>query len=469
MGQMDTRERRWMLGGVLLSVLGVLGSTMIGFLTNVLSGGSPPGFLKPLQGWLWPLLGLFTLTGVVVAAVSLVHSARGPGGGEHLVRYASNLVRRNVHFSGRADLLDQVRRTLAGERGVVALVARRDGAAPTQALYGMPGVGKTELALEYAHRQYEEGAYTIVWWILAEDPAQIPLQLATLCRRLGRPVPDGEDQVSGAFAELARRDRWLLVFDNVRAESDIAEFIPGTGRGHVIVTSRHQAWSPLTAPLSVDVFSPAEAREFLTKLLPETTPADADSLAEALGRLPLALDQAAAYLRRHPVTVSRFLELYAAEPLRVLDAGRAAGYPHSVLRTYALALAEVGRRSPAALQFLELCSFLAPDGIPENLPDFGADLLPNPLGTLAGDELARLEMIGLLADYSLINRRDGGFGVHRLIQKITRDAMPAERRERWLLCALEVLNRAGAAGGLPPQALLAHSEAVASHETAGSA
>src|SRR3712207_8722740 len=112
-----------------------------------------------------------------------------------------------------------------------------EGTLVVQALYGLGGVGKTQLALEYAHRFAAD--LDLVWWIDAEQPVLIPNQLAALASRLGLPAGSTvADTVDRLLAELRRRVRWLLIFDNAERPTDIAAYRPG-GAGHVLITSRN--------------------------------------------------------------------------------------------------------------------------------------------------------------------------------------------------------------------------------------
>ncbi|GAA2731394.1 FxSxx-COOH system tetratricopeptide repeat protein [Actinocorallia aurantiaca] len=429
---------------------GLISVAVLPALINIVTGGT---LLPEVLPWV-----AVAVVVPLVIAVQIATDWKAGRSEEALIPHASNLRDRNPHFSGRAELLDDLRASLG--RGVVALVAQ-----PKQALHGMPGIGKTEVALEYAHRHYAAGDYDIVWWIAAEDSEQIPRQLGTLCWKLDLPVGDAEDKVSAAFSVLDRRERWLLVYDNVRSEQEIARYLPGSSRGHLVLTSRNASWSPSTNALRVDVFTADEARDFLDKSIPGQIDDDLDALAEELGRLPLALDQASSFIRRRDITIETYLRLYKSNPADVLDSGDVANYPRSVLVTYAMALAELREKSQAALQFLWLCSFLAPDGIPESLLEHAAPVLPQPLRAVAANELARLNLYGLLADYSLIRRQEGGvLGVHRLVQQITRERIPPGHRGRWLFKAAEALNLTGRKDPELRTALIAHRREVSRHQ-----
>ncbi|MGW5482558.1 TIR domain-containing protein [Streptomyces sp. NPDC004008] len=188
-----------------------------------------------------------------------------------------NLPARNASFTGRDSLLVHLRQTLA-TRGRVAV----------QALHGRGGVGKTQLAVEYAHRF--AGEYELAWWIAAEDPALIPDQLAQLATRIGAAPADAPsaDAVDALLGELRTRSRRLLVFDNIEDPAVLAPYLPGGG-GHVLITSRSPHWQAHASPLNVDVFTRAESVALLHAhgaVLGET---DADLLADTLDDLPSPL------------------------------------------------------------------------------------------------------------------------------------------------------------------------------------
>src|SRR5215470_11967156 len=160
---------------------------------------------------------------------------------------AWNIPARNPRFTGRDDLLAGVRaRLLAADTAVV------------QALHGMGGIGKTQLATEYAHRYAE--SYDLAWWINAEQGGLIGDQVAALGFALGCVQPGAGTEVvrAAVLAELRRRGRWLLVFDNAETPAGIGPWLPG-GSGHVLITSRERAWAEVAAPVEVDVLARAES------------------------------------------------------------------------------------------------------------------------------------------------------------------------------------------------------------------
>src|SRR3954468_6420850 len=181
---------------------------------------------------------------------------------------------RNPRFTGRDGMLAELRRRLhAGEATLVV-----------QALYGLGGVGKTQLATEYAHRFAAD--YDLVWWIDAEQPVLIPDQLARLAARLDlTPGATVADTVDRLLAELRDRDRWLLVFDNAERPADVAAYRPG-GAGHVLITSRFPGWGAFGGRLEVDVLTRAETIALLRTRISAMTEELADEFAAELGDLP---------------------------------------------------------------------------------------------------------------------------------------------------------------------------------------
>jgi len=208
---------------------------------------------------------------------------------------------RSPNFTGRDYLLNHLRKALQSGHAV----------ALTQAITGLGGVGKTQLALEYSYRHASE--YGIVWWVRAEEPAKLAADYAALAQPLDLPEKDAHElEVIGkaVWEWLGQNTGWLLVFDNAPSPEDVTRYFPhGTG-GHVIVTSRDPNWRGVAGALPVQVMEPDEARKFLLKRTGETDEEAAAELAKELGYLPLALEQAGAYIEATGRSLSDYLQLY---------------------------------------------------------------------------------------------------------------------------------------------------------------
>jgi DNA-binding XRE family transcriptional regulator/tetratricopeptide (TPR) repeat protein len=349
-----------------------------------------------------------------VPAAEVLAAVPGPGPAGALPR-VWNIPARNPGFTGRDGLLAAVReRLLAGDAAVV------------QALHGMGGVGKTQLAAEYAHR-FAAG-YELAWWINAEQGGLIGDQVAALGTALGCVQPGAGMEVVRAvvLAELRARGRWLLVFDNAEDPADVAAWLPG-GSGHVLITSREAGWAELAAPVEVDVLARAESVVLVQARVARLGGADADRLAAGLGDLPLALAQAAAFLAGTGMAVDEYLGLLQARAGPLLDQAAPGSHPRSLAAATGLTAARLAADDPAAAELASLCAFLAPDPIPEELFTGAPGILPGELAGPAADPLAWRQTLASLARQSLARIDHRGLQMHRLTQAILRDRLtPAQ-------------------------------------------
>jgi hypothetical protein len=224
-------------------------------------------------------------------------------------------------------------------------------------LHGIPGVGKTQLARAYAHRTRADTE--IGWWIPAHDRLSTIAALALLGRRLGI---RGEDQESAAAATvdlLGRRDRWLLIFDNAVTEADLTGLIPPSGTGRVVITSRNPAFERIAEPVAVDPFAREQSARFLTERTGSRDQRAAEAIAELVGDLPLALEQAAAYCVLTGVSLAEYARRFRGARRRLLRA-EAPLDRLGVEGTLRLAFRQAAGRSAAAVQLLRLLAFMAP-------------------------------------------------------------------------------------------------------------
>ena len=335
-----------------------------------------------------------------------------------------NIPARNPGFTGRDGLLAAVReRLLAGDRAVV------------QALQGMGGVGKTQLAIEYAHRFAE--AYDLAWWVNAEQAGLIGDQFAALGAALGCVQPGaGVEAVRAAvLGELRERGRWLLVFDNAENPADISRWLPGGG-GHVLITSRERDWAEIAAPVEVDVLARAESVAILQDRVTGLGAADADRLAAQLGDLPLAVAQAAGFMAETGMPAAQYLELLRTQAGKLLDqAAPGSSYPRSLAAATRLIADRLDGEDPAAAQLASVCAFLAPEPIPEDLFTSAPGELPGELAARAADPLAWRQTLAHLARQSLARIDQRGLVMHRLTQAILRDRLTPEQAAATRACS----------------------------------
>jgi tetratricopeptide (TPR) repeat protein len=240
---------------------------------------------------------------------------------------------------------------------------------------------------------------------------------------------------------LADHDRWLLVFDNVTWPEDVTSLFPQGGGGQVLVTSRWAAWGEWATPLRLEVLSREEAVAFVRKRTGATDEQAAVALAEALGDLPLALAEAAAYIEQTQVGLDEYLQLVQERAMELFDMDQSAGAERRVATVWSLSLERVRDEAPAAEALLQLCAFLAPDNIPRSLPREHAAVLPEELGHSARDLLAYNKMLGVLGRYSMATVTPTALGLHRLVQAVIR-ARLEDREGRWVHIAVELIDAA---------------------------
>ena len=337
-----------------------------------------------------------------------------------------NVGHRNANFTGRNSVLDTLRNQLTAKGSAVVLPV---------ALHGLGGVGKTQVALEYAHRFKSD--YDLVWWINAEVPDFINTSLADLAGRFG--VRVGESLPDAArdaleFLRLGRApyQRWLLIYDNARDPAELRDFIPD-GPGHVLITSRNQSWSAVAEALEVDVFTREESIEHLSKRLPALTAENADRLATRLDNLPLAVEVAAAWLAETLMPIEDYLTELDASSTKMLSFSSPPGYSRTLEATWQISLDRLAERNEAGVRLLELCAVMAPSisvdlvynqQTLEALAPFDPNLrVPGILGRVI-QEISRLAL-------AKIDLQNGEIQIHRLMQDFLRNRLTkAERDER---------------------------------------
>ncbi|MFF2184917.1 FxSxx-COOH system tetratricopeptide repeat protein [Streptomyces sp. NPDC058155] len=386
---------------------------------NAASGHSRwPGPLDFVRVHPWLVL-LFLIP---LALVPLLQQPRGERTPRPTTPATYRLPPRNTHFTGRDATLRELRRRLT---------SAGDGA--IQVVHGLGGVGKTQLAVEYAYRHLPK--YRFVGFIDAEDPDLMASQFTSLARELEL-VEVGSDQVvPRVYGKLRDRRPWLIIFDNGEKPGTLVRALPSgdlASNGHVVVTTRMSGWSSRAGVVDLEVFTRQESVELLVRRVPGTTAETADRIAEQLGDLPLALEQAAGYMSYNQTAPGEYLALLTSRLEEMIARGELTDRPTVVVATlWRLSVRRLEGEQPEAVRLLELCAMLAPEPIPLSL--FGG---PDPLITAAADPLAWDTTVGALAGLGLARRDGSSLVLHRLVQAAIRAAMPddAPANARVRLC-----------------------------------
>jgi tetratricopeptide (TPR) repeat protein len=366
----------------------------------------------------------------------------------------SNLPRPGL-FVGRARELARLDAALAGPGGVV------------QAVHGPGGVGKSTLAAQWAAAHAAE--YSLTWWITAATPADIDAGLADLAVAL-RPALAGvlplEALREGAVQWLAARSGWLVILDNVSDPADVAPLLARASAGRYLITSRRASgWHGTAVPVRLDVLDPAEARALLAAILAPDRPQETDGAAELcaeLGFLPLAIEQAGAYLAQAGAAPREYLDLLARYPAAMYQAAPEGGdAARTIARIWHVTVDRLAG-DPLAGQVLRILAWYAPEAIPRGLLDGLADP-PAVLGA-----------VGRLAAYSMLTAHVDTLAMHRLVQAVTRTPDPGDphrapqaiddARDLATLQLVGVLPDPQDPAGWPGwRMLLPHIDALASH------
>ena len=321
-----------------------------------------------------------------------------------------NVRRRHPLFTGRERELAALRdRLCSGARALV------------QALHGIGGVGKTELAVEYAHLFANE--YHLVWWIDAERPELVGEQLAALATAAGWAGADIPVAAAAGHARqrLQQIAGWLLIFDNAETVDAIADWIPD-GPGHVVITSRSDRHGGIATAIGIDVLDRASSLSLLRKELPTLPAAEADRLAAAVQDLPLALGQAAGLLTTTGMSVDDYLGELSADPAAVMAEGPTGRYRRPLAAVVETSMRRLTGSDEGAGQVMRLVSVLAPEAVPVSwLIGTPAGTLPEPLGTASAFAVRR--MLGRLAGLGLARVDHDTLQVHRLTQAVIAPAV----------------------------------------------
>jgi tetratricopeptide (TPR) repeat protein len=341
---------------------------------------------------------------------------------------------RNKFFTGRDEILKGLHKSFnAGEM--------------VQALNGIGGVGKTQTALEYAYRYLQH--YQFLLWVQAHSRETLVTDFVSIASLLNLPeknAPDQSEAVSAVKRWFDNNDGWLLILDNADDLVMAREFIPLRKRGHILLTTRAQNTRPIAVRQAVLSMEPQDGALLLLLRMgkiekdeplesaPEEFRNQAEALSIVLDGLPLALDQAAAFIDEKPSTLKEYLTFYESEGRELLKRrGRLAEDHSSVTVTFSLAFKKVADDNPVAADLLRVCAFLEADLIPEEIFSEGAKELGEAIGSLAESPLDLSDAIEAAGRFSLLQRHPEvrTVSIHRLVQAVLKDEMDSDDRRMW--------------------------------------
>jgi len=359
--------------------------------------------------------------------------------------------RRNIHFTGRQQVLRDIEQGLSHSHPAPQILA------------GGGGCGKTALAVEYAyvHRDW----YDIVWWIRAETPSTITADLASLAGKFatsGQMFDTPRQACNAVLHQLRKRKRWLLIFDNARDPEDLRGFLPPHTPGHVLITSANPHWQSAGKLQPVDSWTRGESIAFLDARLGGISEAHAArQLAAALGDLPLAMEQAAACIEQADLSIGEYLRDYENLWAEMLGRGKAMGaYPAHVAMTWELSLRRIESLNPTAAQLLTLCGFFSPDHIPLSMLETAAAELPAELGFSVSHGSAQAEMLNLFERFSMAKTGEDSLSIHGVIAAMAQDRLDPVERGKWAAIAMRIASASFAFDSQNPQSWQACASAL---------
>ncbi len=348
----------------------------------------------------------------------------------------------NPFFTGREDYLEQLHTNLLAHKAAAIT--------QPQAIHGLGGIGKTQIAVEYAHRHRE--TYPYVFWVNAATLETLFVDFITLAKLLGLSLSNDDEQktiVTFVRNWLDTHERWLLIFDNADDLHRVRPYLPTANVGHILLTTRQQMVSSFLS-IEVKKMSVEESTHLLlqrAKLLDTATMEDrehAHTIAKEMDGLPLALDQAGAYIEEMECSVAQYLQDYSSRQMELLSqrSEDEASHPDPVAVTWSLNVEQVAHNNPMSADLLACCAFLAPDNIPEAFFLEGAEELSPFFQSIKTKPFQLDQAIKDLRRFSLVDkkRESHSFSMHRLVQAILKNSMDEATQREWAERTIRMVN-----------------------------
>src|SRR2546423_1011577 len=379
-------------------------------------------------------------------------------GADQIIRryplYENIPIDRSPYFTSREGVLQKLRELLVADKAT----------ALKQAVKGLGGTGKTQIALEYAYRYYN--TYRAILWAGADSPEMLFKSFVQIAETLNLPERNEQEQKQAVRAVrrwLGNNTEWLLILDNLEDPNILADFLPLKYDGHVLVTTRAQTIGICEHSIEVEKMSNEEGaflllrRAGIISLYDPFSKASvndqevAKKISEEVDGLPLALDQAGAYIAEHGYTLSEYLDLYRVQHIELLRRRGIAtfGHPASVYVTFELCFERIKQNNQAAGELLQFCAYLHPDTILVDMIVTGASNLGPILEPVAANHIQLTDAIDELLKYSLFRRNTDGktFTMHRLVQAVILDKIGKQEQQQLMERVVQVIDSAYEAAG----------------------
>jgi len=360
----------------------------------------------------------------------LLYSVNKPNVLDEQITEHNNLPPQNPYFSGRADQLSSINQLLNKQGNAVNI---------RQTITGLGGIGKTQLAIQYAY-SYGYAYKNCIWFINAETSTTTQNYFVGFAKHFNVPLPPDfspEDLQQAVKSWLNSNKDWLLIFDNVESSDAINSYVPQKYKGRIIITTRNTEID-FGKYLPLDVFDMDDAMDFLVRRFSEDNEQNmkfyekndfdtaAPQLVTRLGYLPLALEQAAAYIIKVKCSITSYLELLSESGLLAFEEeqsspthyDKANDFEKIVTATWNISFTNISNEG--SRQLLNLCAYMAPDKIPVSFFAEMREKLPSPIKEDMAEQLTRNRIVSELRTYSLTSGDADYINVHRLVQEVIR-------------------------------------------------